>query len=168
MAVWFWVLAFRVESKVLGKGVQKGALMGLHGLEAEAFLLWCRGEDAELALLFLGPFDILAEPLESEIGVRDMIVGVRAGVDVECLGELAVPLETETFVVAFERRLSVRRRVEPRRLAANLLFPVLARASNECLGLARLVLLAGVGCVALISACVLARFPDLATGLRAM
>jgi hypothetical protein len=145
--------------------VQKGALMGLHGLKTEALLLWCRGENTELALLFLGPFDILAEPLESEIGIRNMVIRVGAGVDVQCLSELSVPLQTETFVVAFESRLSVGRGVEPRRLTPNLLFPVLAGASDECLGLARLVLLAGIGRVALVSACVFARFPDLATRL---
>jgi hypothetical protein len=40
MTMRFRVLAFGVESKVLGEHVQEGSLVGRHGLEPEALLLW--------------------------------------------------------------------------------------------------------------------------------
>ena len=97
-----------------------------------------------------------------------MLVGVRRRVDVKRLGELPVPLQTQTLIVALETRFPGRRRVELRGLTSNLLLAVLARASDEGLGLARLVLLAVVRGMALVGARMVARFPRLAARLGAM
>ena len=67
VAVWFGVLAFRVEAEVLGEGMQKCALVGRHGLEPEALLLGRVGEDAELALLLLCKAEFFAEELQSGV-----------------------------------------------------------------------------------------------------
>ena len=92
---------------------------------------------------------------------------MRRRVDVEGLGELPVPLQTQTLVVALETRFSGRRWVELRGLASNLLLAVLAGAGDEGLGLARLVLLAVIRGMALVDARMVARFPRLAAWLGA-
>lgn len=162
------VLALRVKAKVFGEGVEERTLVRWHRLEPDALFLGGSSEHAKLALLRLSPADILSEEFERSVGVRDVLIGVRAGVDVQSFGELPVSLEPSTFVVAGKGRFSGRRRGELRSLASDLLLAVLARAGNECLGLARFVLFTGVGRVALVDARVLAGFSYLATGLRAV
>ena len=67
VAVWFGVLAFRVEAKVLGERMQECALVRRHRLEPEALLLGRVGEDAELPLLLLRKSGFVAEELQSGV-----------------------------------------------------------------------------------------------------
>ena len=147
--------------------MQESALGRGHGLEPETLLVGRGGEDAELTLLSLCPVDVLLENLESFVRVGDVVVRVGV-VDLEGIGQLAIPLQSETFVVAFQRRLPCRRGVQHRGHATHFLLAILAWASDERLGLARLVLLARIWSVTLLGASVFARLAYFAASLGAV
>lgn len=108
---------------------------------------------------------MVAVELERGGGVRDVLIRV-VGVNVQCIGEETVTLKTETFVVALQS-IAGWGGIGPGCLTLDLLLPVLARAGDEGLGLAWLVLFAGVRCVACVAACMIAGLADLAAGLSA-
>lgn len=74
--------------------------MWLHRLEPHIALVRL-GEDAELALLSLGPLGIVPEELECNGLVRDVVICV-VWFNIERLGKLTVSLLPGTFVVAFQ------------------------------------------------------------------
>lgn len=70
-------------------------------------------EDAELALLSLGPLGIVPEELQRDGLVRDVIICV-IWFNIERLGKLTVPLLPRTLVVAFQRFTLWPFRIDPR------------------------------------------------------
>lgn len=101
--------------------------MWLHRLEAHIALVRL-GEDAELALLSLGPLSVVPEELECDGLVRDVIICV-VWFNVERLGELTVTLLPRTLVVAFQRLPLGSFGIDPRGQTLDLLLTPLAVAN---------------------------------------
>jgi hypothetical protein len=140
--------------------------MSLHGLETHPFLIDIVGEDAEFTFLCRRPVYMLAVELERGGGIRNVVVCV-VGVNVECIGEEAVTLKTETFVVALQS-IAGWRGVVPGCLTLDFLLPVLARTGDEGLGLAWFVFFTRVRCVASVAAGMIAGLANFAAGLSAV
>lgn len=122
--------------------MEKRPLGGRHWLEPETFLFGRASKDSELALLHLCPRRHLSEELKGGVRVRDMVVLVSLGVNVERLGQLLLTLKPKALIVTLQRFVARLPWVVFRRQASNFLFPVLARTSDESLGFAWLVFLA--------------------------
>lgn len=95
------------------------------------------------------------------------MVVCMVGVDVERVGQAPVALETQTFVVTFQR-VPRGGRVGPGSLTADLLLAALASTGYERLALARLVLMARVRRMAGVGTGVVAGLAELATRLGAV
>lgn len=161
------ILRLAVQPVVFGQSVKKGPLLGLHGLESQALFLRLASEHAELTLLRLGPLHTGLEKLEGFVRVRDMIIGVGCGVNIESSSESSIALQPQTLFVALER-WPFRSRVRGGRQTPDFLLPVLALARDECLGRAGLVLFACRGGVTSVRVDVLAVLLSLQAGLCAV
>lgn len=127
------ILALAVHSEVFCKSVKELALVGLHRLEAHVAAIRI-GKYTELSLLCLCPLRVVAEELQREILIGDMVICV-IWIDVEGFSELAISFLSEALVVTFEW-LTVRSfRFEPSGQAFDFLFSSLAVAGEEGLGM---------------------------------
>lgn len=72
----FRILAFGIETKILGKRVQKLSLSGIHRLESQPLLFLVSGKYTELPLIYLAKFSALLIDFQSGGGVWDMVVNV--------------------------------------------------------------------------------------------
>lgn len=133
VAVHAEVLTLVLEPEVLSQQVQKLALPQWRRLVPHAHLAGALREDAELALLRLGPAAELAEQVQRLGLVRHMVRELRARVDVERRGEAPIPLVPEALVVALDLGI-LRRRVAAAGEASDLLFVPAAGAAEGDLG----------------------------------
>lgn len=134
----FRVHAFAVEAEVFGDGVEESSLMGWHWFESEPFFGLVCGEDSDLPLLRLGPFDVLPEHFQSVVRVWDMIVLVGLGVNIKCQSQFTVPQEPGALFVTFETLLGVSF-ARLGSIALHFLLQMLAFACDEHFVLARLI-----------------------------
>lgn len=160
------ILALAVHSKVFCKSVKELALVGLHRLETHIAAIRI-GKDTELSLLRLCPLGVVAEELQREILIGDMVICVIR-IDVEGFSELAISFLSEALVVTFEW-LTVRSFwFEASGQAFDFLFSSLAVAGEEGLGLAWSLFFACEWGMALIEILVAAGFASLTTRLTAV
>lgn len=115
----------------------------------------------------LCPLSVIAKKLEREVLVWDVVIRVIR-IDVKGLSELAVPLLSETFFVALEWLAMGSSRLKAGGKTFDFLFPPLAVAGEESLGLAWPLFFACKWGVALIEVLVAARLTGLTTRLTAM
>jgi hypothetical protein len=80
--------------------VYEGTLRCLHRFESQSLLIVIGSKNAELSLVGLREFLVFREEGEGGGGVRDVVVEVGCGVDVQCRRQLGVALKLEAFVVA--------------------------------------------------------------------
>lgn len=130
--------------------MDEGSLLRSHRLEAQTLLILGRGKDSELSFLGLTPLRVLGKHVERIVRVRDMnsSINMRRLINVQRKSELAVPLETGTFVVTGQGLATVAFACLGS-ATFHFLFLRLTKARDEDLALTRFVLFArirGVAC----------------------
>jgi hypothetical protein len=99
--------AFRIKSKVIREGVNKGPLVGRHRFEPEAFLGWVGSENTELFLLSRSPRYVFLIHCERLRGIWNVVILMSCGIDVESQGEFAIPFQTSAFIITLQELFGI-------------------------------------------------------------
>lgn len=134
------VLTLRLQTKIIGKKVQKLSMTVRHRLKSNGRLLGILAEETESSLLIIGPGAHFFVELHGVLRVRNMVVGVAVVVDIECIRQSTITLQTSTLVVAFQGLIGVR--VDEVGETLNLILDSSARAKHKLSGSARRSLIA--------------------------